>query len=231
VDITIMDDAALYQLMSWLSPAFPVGAFSYSHGLEYAVEAGLVTDEATLEAWLLACLNEELGNVGGAMLRAAYEAAAGRNLPCLAQALEEARAMMPTPEFELEARAQGTAFVTTLRAAWPVALTDFEKILAEGWVPYGSAVGIAGAAAGLPLRPILIGYFQSVMSNLLSAGIRLIPLGQTAGQRILARLLAATLSAAERVLSRSAGDIGAAMPMIDWGSMQHETQYTRLFRS
>ena len=76
-----MNEAALYQLMSWLSPAFPVGAFAYSHGIEYAVEAGLVTDEATLEAWLHACLCEELGNVGGAMLRAAYDAAADRDMP------------------------------------------------------------------------------------------------------------------------------------------------------
>jgi urease accessory protein len=226
-----MDDVALYQLMSWLSPAFPVGAFSYSHGIEYAVEAGLLKDEETLEAWLRVCLTEELGNVGGAMLRDAYEAVATRDATRLTQALEEARAQIPTPEFELEARAQGTAFLTTLRAAWPVALKDMEKTFAEGWVPYGSAIGLAAAAAGLPLKPVLIAYFQSVMSNLLSAGIRLIPLGQTAGQRILARLQPVALAAVERVLSRRDCDIGAAAPMIEWTSTHHETQYTRLFRS
>jgi urease accessory protein len=165
------------------------------------------------------------------MLRAAYEAATARDLPRLELALEEARALMPTPELELEARAQGTAFMTTLRAAWPVGLKELEPVLGGNWVPYGSAVGLAAAAAGVPLKPVLVGYFQSVISNLLSAGIRLIPLGQTAGQRILARLQPVTVAAAERTLTRPVEDIGTAAPMIDWTSMQHETQYTRLFRS
>src|SRR5471032_2508461 len=93
----IMDEKALFQLMSWLSPAFPVGAFSYSHGIEYAVETGLVIDEATLEGWTRTCLHQEFGNIGGAMLRAAYEAAAAGDVMRLSEALEEARAFVPTP--------------------------------------------------------------------------------------------------------------------------------------
>ena len=210
---------ALYRLMSWLSPSFPVGAFSYSHGIEYAVVAELVCDEASLRDWIESGLKHEFGPVNGAMLRSAYEA---RDL---ARALEEARAFVPTLEFELEHKSQGEAFMLAFRAAWG------EVRLPDGWVPYPSAVGIAARTCSVPLRAALIAYFHSVVSNLISAGIRTVPLGQTAGQRILASLQAAVIAAAEDALSRDPDDVGAAAPIIEWTSIRHETQYTRLFRS
>ena len=217
-----MDSGALYRLMSWLSPSFPVGAFSYSHGIEYAVEAGLVRDEDSLRGWIAAGLAHEFGPVSGAMLRTSHEA---KDRVALAEALEEARAFVPTLEFELEHRAQGEAFMTAFRAAWG------DKDLQQGWTPYPSAVGIATAASGVPLRPALIAFFHSVVSNLISAGIRTIPLGQTAGQRVLAALQPAVIAAADDTLRRDKRDIGSAAPMFEWTSIQHETQYTRLFRS
>lgn len=220
---TMTTDAdALYRLMSWLSPSFPVGAFSYSHGLEYAVEAGLVRDEAGLRNWIASGLAHEFGPVNGAMLRAAYEA---KGRAALAAALEEARALVPTVEFELEHKAQGEAFIAAFRAAWG------DAALPQGWVPYPSAVGIAAAALGVPLRATLVAFFHSVVSNLISAGIRTIPLGQTAGQRVLASLQDAVIVAAGGALSRDPRDVGAAAPVIEWTSIGHETQYTRLFRS
>ena len=217
-----MDSGALYRLMSWLSPSFPVGAFSYSHGIEYAVEAGLVCDEDSLRGWIAAGLAHEFGPVSGAMLHAAYEA---KDHLALAQALEEARAFVPTLEFELEHRSQGEAFMLAFRAAWG------DAILPDGWVPYPSAVGIAASALSIPLRSTLIAFFHSVVSNLISAGIRTIPLGQTAGQRVLASLQPAVIAAADDTLLRDTRDVGAAAPMFEWTSIQHETQYTRLFRS
>lgn len=210
---------ALYRLMSWLSPSFPVGAFSYSHGIEQAVEAGLIRDEAGLKGWITAGLAHEFGPVNGSMLRAAYEA---RDL---APVLEEARAFVPTLEFELEHRAQGEAFMTAFRAAWG------EVHLPPGWVPYPCAVGLAAKTCGVPLRPALITFFHSVVSNLISAAIRTVPLGQTAGQRVLASLQTDVVAAADGVLTRDTQDIGAAAPLIEWTSIAHETQYTRLFRS
>jgi urease accessory protein len=228
-----MSTDELFQLMSWLSPAFPVGAFSYSHGLEYAVEVGLVCDEATLESWVRTCLAQEFAPVSGLLLRAAYQAVAAHDSQALSVTLVEARALVPTPEFELECQAQGTAFMTTLLAAWPQtkALKDMERVLAQGWISYASAVGIAAAAANIPLKPTLAAYFHAVVSNLLSAGVRLIPLGQTAGQRILARLQGAVAAATQDALTREACNMGAAAPIIEWASTRHETQYTRLFRS
>ncbi len=227
------DSAALYRLMSWLSPSFPVGAFSYSHGIEYAVEAGLVRDEQSLRGWIEAGLNQEFGPVTGAMLRNAHEATTTRDRKGLADALEEARAFVPTTEFELEHRAQGQAFILCLQAAWSETRdsTWLNAILNGDWVPYPCAVGIAAAAASVPLEAALNAFFHGVVSNLVSAGIRLIPLGQTSGQRILAHLQAAVLTAANDVLKRDPADIGAAAPLVEWTSTAHETQYTRLFRS
>jgi len=213
------DADALYRLMSWLSPSFPVGAFSYSHGIEYAVEAGLVSHEASLRAWIDSGLKHEFGPMNGAMLRAAYET---RDL---ARALNEARAFVPTLEFELEHKSQGEAFMLAFRAAWG------EVRLPGGWVPYPSAVGIAARTCGVPLRAALIAFFHSGVSNLISAGIRAVPLGQTAGQRILASLQSAVIAAADDALARHPDDVGSAAPMIEWTSIRHETQYTRLFRS
>jgi urease accessory protein len=213
------DGDALYRLMSWLSPSFPVGAFSYSHGIENAVEARLVTNEAGLRDWIDSGLKHEFGPVNGAMLRAAYDT------HDLAQALEEARALVPTLEFELEHKSQGEAFMLAFRAAWG------EVQLPTGWVPYPSAVGIAARTCGVPLRAVLIAFFHSVVSNLISAGIRTVPLGQTAGQRILSSLQSAVIAATDDALARDHNDVGSAAPMIEWTSIRHETQYTRLFRS
>ncbi|HXC54160.1 MAG TPA: urease accessory UreF family protein [Rhizomicrobium sp.] len=227
------DADALYRLMSWLSPAFPVGAFSYSHGIEYAVEAGVVRDEESLRRWIDAGLHNEFGPVTGAMLRAAYEAMAARDRSRLADALQDARAFVATAEFELEHRAQGQAFMLCLDAAWSEARdrTWLASVLNDDFVPYPSAVGIAAAAAAIPLEATLAAFLHAVVGNLISAGIRLIPLGQTAGQRILAHLQSAVLNATDDVLNRDAGDVGSAAPLAEWASANHETQYTRLFRS
>src|SRR3954469_78315 len=104
--ITIMStERALYKLMTWLSPAFPVGAFSYSHGLEWAVENGLVPDEARLADWIMAGRAHEFGAVGAGQLRAAFEAAAAHDTEALRDAIAEARAWQPTKEFALESLA------------------------------------------------------------------------------------------------------------------------------
>jgi len=227
------DADALYRLMSWLSPGFPVGAFSYSHGIEYAVEAGLVRDEESLRDWIGAGLAHEFGPVNGAMLRATYEAVRGHDRAALTIALEEARALVPTLEFELEHRAQGQAFIMAFRAAWHDAEANdhLARILDADWVPYPCAVGVAAAYGAIPLEQTLVAFFHSVASNLVSAGIRLVPLGQTSGQRIIASLQSAVISAARAVMRRDPVDVGAAAPVIEWTSIAHETQYTRLFRS
>jgi len=142
-----------------------------------------------------------------------------------------ANAWRGSAEMALESRAQGAAFLATTRAAWPHPALDEFALRGRGDAVLPVIVGIATKAHGVALDPTLTAYLHAFAGNLVSAGMRLIPLGQTDGQRAMAALepvIAATLRAA---LETPLDLIGTASPMIDWRSMRHETQYTRLFRS
>ena len=225
-------EAALYRLLAWLSPAFPTGAYSYSHGIEYAVECGLVRDEASFKTWLEGILLRGAGAIDGPIFAAAYSAAARPNLTALGAIAERAAAWRGAAELALEAEAQGAALLATARAAWD---SPRLAVLAEAIQPYRVtlpvAVAMAAAAAEIELASSLAGYFHAFTANLIAAGGRLIPLGQTAGQRLLAALENAVASAARHGLETTLDGAGAAAPMVDWCSMRHEMQYTRLFRS
>ncbi len=225
---------ALYRLMTWLSPSFPVGGYSYSHGIEFAVEDGLITDRGGLTRWVEAIIVHGAGRNDATLFRAAWQAVTDDDPDMLTWAAEMADALRATPETALESTAQGQAFLDTLSAVWPdPGFRNWAKELAAMDRPpaYAVAVGVAAAAAGVPLGHALIAYLHAVAANLVSAGVRLVPLGQTDGQLAQAALEAPVRAAAERALSRPLDDFGAAAPMVDWTSMKHETQYTRLFRS
>jgi urease accessory protein len=222
---------ALYRLMAWLSPAYPVGAFSYSSGIEWAVEAGDIKDAATLHAWLSVMLAEGGGFCDAVLFAHAHRAAALGDAAALRNAAEFAAAFAPTKERHLETTAQGNAFIAATRAAWPCAALDRLKAIWDGPVAYPVAVAVAGAGHGIPLDPALAAYLQAVAANWVSAGVRLVPVGQTDGQRVLAALEPAVAATAERALKTSLDDIGSAAFRADLASARHETQYTRLFRS
>ena len=226
--------SAVYRLAVWLSPAFPVGAYTYSSGLEYAVEAGLVGDRDGLQDWIATLLRVGQGRLDADFFRDAYNAAATERLDGLGPVVDLADAMRGTAELALESAAQGAAFLTAVRAAWPhERLEAFADLLArrDRKPAYSVAVGVTAAAHGVDLRDALIAFLHATSANLVSAGVRLVPLGQTDGQRATAALEPVVLAAADAAMRRSPDDLGAATPMIDWTSMQHETQYTRLFRS
>ena len=263
---TDLPTPTLLRLMTWLSPSFPVGAFSYSHGLEYAVEAGLVRDGEQLTQWVEAVVLDGAGRLDADLLRNAWraanqddEAAIG---PAVADVIEWGNALRGTAEMALEAGAQGKAFLKTVHRAWlsnsgdtnsgdtirisnqdpyrvPGILTGGPGIppwfddLATGNrdIAYPVAVGLAGALARLDLEPVLAAYLHGFAANLVSAGIRLVPLGQTDGQRAMARLEPVIEQAVAASLARDPADLGAAAPIVDLMSMAHETQYTRLYRS
>lgn len=231
ITITIMADAALYRLMTWLSPAYPLGAFSYSHGLEQAVEAGLARDRASLVDWVATVIAAGAGRSDGALLAAAWRAAAADDRAALDDIATLAAAWRGTAETALESRAQGAAFLTTTRIAWPHRLLDELALRHRGEVALPVAVGAAAAAHGVPLASVTTAYLLAFAGNLVSAGVRLIPLGQSDGQRAIAALEPVIAATAEDVLRTPLDEIGTAAPLIDWCSMRHETQYTRLFRS
>jgi urease accessory protein len=223
--------AALYRLMTWLSPSFPVGAFSYSSGLEWAVETGDITDAASLRDWLTSMLLDGSGICDGIFLVHTYRAALSDDLTMLVDVAELASAFVPSRERLLETTAQGRAFIEIARAAWPSASLERLVEPCKGAVVYPIAVGIVSAAHRVPLAPALHAFLHALISNWISAGARLVPLGQTDSQRLLALLEPAVATAARRALSASLDGLGSATFRADLASMRHETQYTRLFRS
>ncbi|HEX3710673.1 MAG TPA: urease accessory UreF family protein [Pseudolabrys sp.] len=223
--------AALYRLMAWLSPAYPVGAFSYSSGIEWAVEAGDIKDASTLRDWLAVMLAEGAGFCDAVLFAQTHRAAAAGDDAALRAIAELAAAFAPSKERHLETTAQGNAFVEATRAAWPCAALDRMKAVWDGAVAYPVAVAAAAGGHGIALEPALAAFLQAVAANWVSAGVRLIPLGQTDGQRVMAALEPAIAATAQRALAGSLEDLGSSAFRADLASARHETQYTRLFRS
>jgi urease accessory protein len=222
---------ALYRLMTWLSPAFPVGAFSYSSGIEWAVEAGDILDAASLRDWLASMLAGGSGFCDGVFLAHAHRAASSANARALREIAELAAALVPSRERQLETSAQGRAFIDIARAAWDCDGLAPMIAACEGPIVYPVAVGMVSAAHGIMLAPAMHAFLHALVSNWISAGARLIPLGQTDSQRVLALLEPVVAATAKRALNASLDDLGSATFRADLASLRHETQYTRLFRS
>jgi urease accessory protein len=225
------DQGALYRLMAWLSPSFPVGAFSYSGGLEWAVEAGDVTDAASLQRWLAAVIAQGGVFCDAALFANAHRATATGDDGLLRAAAELAVALAPSRERHLETTAQGRAFIETARAAWPCGALDRLAAAWDGAVAYPVAGAVTAAGHSIASAPALHAYLHAAAANLISAGVRLIPLGQTDGQRVLAALEPVIAEVAARAIATALDDIGGAALRADLASMRHEAQYTRLFRS
>jgi urease accessory protein len=225
--------ASLQRLLAWLSPSFPVGGFSYSHGLEWAIEDGSVTTATDLAAWLGDVLRHGAGRNDAIVFAHAYAAASAGDVDTLRAVSELAVAFQPSKERRLEACAQGAAFLSAVGAAWPnprlLAATDALK--GEPAVTYAVAVAAAAAAHDIPLVPALVAYLNAFAANIVSAGVRAIPIGQTDGQRTIAALAPIIEDLAVAAPFASLDDLGGAAIRADIASMKHETQYTRLFRS
>jgi urease accessory protein len=217
--------------MTWLSPSFPVGAFSYSSGIEWAVEAGDITEAASLRGWLASLLADGSGFCDGVFLAHAYCAASSGDDAALRDIAELAFAFVPSRERHLETSAQGRAFIEIARAAWNCDGLYRMVSCCDGMIVYPVALGLVGAAHGVPLAPMMHAFLHALTSNWISAGARLIPLGQTDSQRVLASLEPVVLATAQRALAASLDELGSATFRADLASMRHETQYTRLFRS
>lgn len=215
-------------LFAWLSPAFPVGAYAYSHGLEWAVEDGDVKDEASLLAWLKDILTLGAGRNDAILLAEAYRAIGDR--AAFAAINDHALALAPSQELRLETAQQGRSFLDAVLAAWPnEELTKAAKDVDE--IAYPVAVGLAAAAHKIPLETALPAFILAFAQNLVSAAIRSAPIGQTSGQRVIHALTPLIEGLAAETQTLTLDDVGGAVFRADLGSFRHETQYTRLFRS
>ena len=219
---TITDHSKLLNLLAWLSPAFPTGAFAYSHGLEWAVEAGDIKDGDTLLHWLTDVVAHGSGRSDTILLRHAHRAAA--DPAALADIVFIATACAPARERRDEALNQGRAFQLAV-APWTTS-----AMLPED-APYSVAVGAAAGERDIPEDQTAVAYLQAFATNLISAAVRLVPLGQTAGLRVLAGLESVIVATAEATKTATLDDVGGCTFRSDLAAMRHETQYTRLFRS
>ena len=228
-----LSDGQLYRLLTWFSPGFPIGAFSYSHGLETAAAGGRVHDRETLQRWIAAILTHGAGRMDTDTLRDAHRAAAAQNLEALTAANRHGLAYRATSELALETAAQGAAFLSTCRAAWPDPFLDHwaAMLAAEEGVCHPAAAGAVTARADIPLGCAMTAYLQTMAANLVSAALRLGIVGQTDGQRILAALEPVVASGVAGGLTRNPAAFGSATLAIELAAMAHETQYSRLFRS
>lgn len=214
--MAMLTEPALLKLLTWLSPAFPVGAFGYSHGLEQAIRDGRVTDGASLQPWI-----EDLIGHGGAWTDAVLFAAAWNAEGDLGDIAELAEALAPSLERKRETLGQGEAFCAAV-APWAVEL--------EG-LPYCVAVGAAARQIGAPLEPALAAWLHAFAANLVSVAVRAVPIGQTAGVAAIAALEPTILATAARASVSTLDDLGAACLLSDIAAMRHETLDGRLFLS
>jgi urease accessory protein len=218
---TTIDRRPLLSLLAWLSPAFPVGGFAYSHGLEWAVEAGDVRDGATLREWIADILRFGSARTDAILLRAAHRA--GGDAARLAEVAGIGMAAVAARERRDETLNQGRAFVLGM-AAWG-------GLDAPEDVPYAVAVGAACGHRLVLEDDAALAFLQAFSANLISAAVRLVPLGQSVGLRVLADLEATILAVAEETRDATMDDLGGCAFRSDLAAMRHETQYTRLFRS
>jgi urease accessory protein len=228
---SVLEATSLLPLLAWLSPTYPVGAYAYSHGLEWAAEAGEIAREASLLAWLAEVLEHGAGRNDAILLAAAHRAASARDHGALVEVNDLALALAPSQELRLETRQQGRSFLDTTLSAWPIPLLSSLALNFEDEVAYPVAVGLATAAHEIPLPPTLEAFLLAFMQNLISAALRLGPIGQTGGTRVLAGLAPAVAALARAVPDLTIDDLGSSTFRADLGSFLHETQYTRLFRS
>ncbi len=216
-------------LFLWLSPAFPVGAFAYSHAIEWAVECGDIADGASLQAWLGDLLDHGAPRNDCILLAEAWRAAQSGDHESLRELNDLAIALSPSRERHLETVAQGNAFLSAVRASWPCAL--LQDLRLDSDVSYPIAVGIAAAGHGFGLQVCLEAFILALAANLVSAVVRLGPIGQTEAQRILQASMPACRALAAFAEGATQDDLGGAAFRSDIASMKHETQYSRLFRS
>jgi urease accessory protein len=221
------DLSALSLLLAWFSPAFPVGAFAYSHGLERLEADGAVRDRASTEAAVRLALTDGSGRTDAILLSHAHRAAAAGEEPALEELRTLALALAPSDERREEAVRQGNAFAGLVDAVWPRTITLAER----GDMPLPVAAGAAGGLHGVPLVPLAHGYLSAFAANLVSAAVRLVPLGQTDGQRVTAALMPVVAAVTHDAVAAPLDDVGGAAIGLDLASMRHECQEVRLFRS
>lgn len=227
---TPMHDSSLLQLMWLASPALPIGGFSYSEGLEAAVESGRVTTEAEAAVWLLDQLELSLARGDLAVLAQAIPAWQSADASRVAALNTWVLQTRESSELRAQTEQMGRSLLEWLRNHTTATPSQI-GLLAKLQPTYPMAFALAASATGAPVRECLLAYAFGWAENMVQAAIKSVPLGQSAGQRILSALTAAIPSAIEHALAIPDHARQAFSPMLAILCAQHEVQYSRLFRS
>ena len=221
-------DSQILSLLQLVSPALPVGAYSYSEGLETLVELGVISNSHTLKHWLEQELNYGAIRLEAAIMLRAYQATVLSDRLTLIYWNNWLSAARETSELRASSWQMGQSLMRLLLAIQPV---EAQSFCLQGECNYAIALGIAAALEQVNLNSLILGYLHSWATNLITAGVKLIPLGQTAGQILLHELHANISAAATEIIGLQDDELSSCSWGLSLASMAHETQYTRLFRS
>ena len=226
---SLLSSLPLLHLMQLVSPALPVGAYSYSEGLETLVQAGDLLDAQSLKHWLTQELRGGAVRLEAAVMVRVYEAAIAPNLTTLSDWNQWLSAFRETEELRQQSWQMGRSLSRLLLELQP----QVGELLQACGEPcnFATAFAIASHSWQIDRKTMILGYLHSWATNLINAGIRLIPLGQTAGQRLLLDLCPEIETATQAILEIKDEDFGSCSWGVAIASMNHETLYSRLFRS
>lgn len=222
---------SIYKLQTWFSPSYPVGSYTYSHGLENAFEVEAITNVAEAIDWIKDIIAHGSGLADAVFLNEAYKAVCNQDDDRLVSVIEYATAFCGTAELRLESEQQGAAFLDIIQNVednpelWKIIY------LWQGAYPYAVVVGAAAGALAIDAHALTTAFLHGFVANMSSALVRIVPFGQTDGQRIISALAPIVEQTTQAALNMTFEQITTSTMMVDLTSMQHETQYTRLFRS
>jgi urease accessory protein len=221
-------DLALLRLLQLASPGLPVGGFTYSQGLEWAVEAGWVRDTASFGAWQREQLHDTLAYLDWPVLARLYRACEQGDAAAFAHWSDFLLANRETAELRLEEQQRGSALARLLdgwqlgqEPAWRASL-ELSQLGGMAWL---------AAHWQIPLRQLALGHAFAWLEGAVMAGVKLVPFGQQAAQTLLRDLGAELPGVLDQALALADDQLGGGLPLLAIASSRHETQYTRLFRS
>lgn len=219
---------ALLRLLQLASPALPIGAFNFSQGLEYAIEAGWVRDEAGARDWILGLMRQGVGTMDVPLLARMHAAWSAGDATAARELSARLLASRETAELREEDRHLGRSLARVLAG---IGVGEAEPWQRSVEATQAALFSLAAVHAGVPREPMCAAYLWAWCENQTIAAVKLLPLGQSAGQRVLEALRLQIPSVCDAALDLDEDDIGASSPGLSIASCLHETQYTRLFRS
>lgn len=229
-----MSSPAFFRLQQLISPSLPIGAFTYSQGMEWAVECGWIKDADDLYSWLDSLLESSVGSLELPVLARLYNACQQQDIEAFAQWSHTLLAWRETSELRAEERQRGQALTMVLDKLPDAA--DWPELQQQAWREALAQTQLAGFALAcarwhVDKEQALNGYLWSWLENMVIVGVKLIPLGQSDGQRVLFRFSDQLATITNKALALGDDDIGPSSPAMAIASSLHETQYCRLFRS